>query len=248
MLFAKSQQGERVEATPRARGRCVQCGGDMLAKCGKLVSWHWAHRVDECDSWSEGESAWHLGWKRAVEAEACEVVLGAHRADIRTADGTVVELQHSSIDGATIAAREAHYGRMRWLFDAREFDLTLYPHAAELGFSWRHPRASLRSVNAPMFWDLGFGFILQVAALRDDRVLGGYRGHGVLLDAACFASQIFGASARPEIHAAAVRRSQRVSQCWRQIRANLRYEPAAGLDGATRRAFRDLEIAEVNVA
>ena len=99
-----------------------------------------------------------------------------------------------------------------------------------------------------MFWDVGSGYILHVAGLRDDSVLGGYRGHGVLLDAACFASQIFGASARPEIHVAAVRRAQRVSQCWRQIRANLRREPAVGLDGATRKAFRDLAIAEVNVA
>ncbi len=242
MLLAKTPLGERIEPMPGGRAACGQCGGEVLAKCGKLVSWHWAHRVAECDSWSDGETDWHLGWKRAVVPEACEVVLGDHRADIRTFDGLVIELQHSSIDADTIAEREHHYGNLHWLFDAKAYDLTLYPSGASLSFVWQHPRRSLLSVRAPQFWDLGSGFVLRVETLTPKALLGGFAGTGVLLDAACFASQVFGNSARNAIHLAARTRASRVSQCLAQVRHCLREDPSAGLDGAVRAAFTKLSL------
>src|SRR5215216_984393 len=127
MLLAQAEDGARIEPKPGVRASCPQCGGEVLAKCGTLVTWHWAHRKVECDTWSEGESDWHLDWKRQVAPAACEVVIGNHRADIHTPSGLVVELQHSAIDPRRIAEREAFYGQLVWLFDARDFELEVYP-------------------------------------------------------------------------------------------------------------------------
>ena len=68
---------------------------------------------------------WHLGWQRAVPPERREVVMGPHRADIVTASGGVVEIQHSPISVDVITEREEFYGdRMAWIFDARASGLS----------------------------------------------------------------------------------------------------------------------------
>lgn len=240
MLLAKTEAGARIEPRPRGRARCPQCDAAVVAKCGKLVSWHWSHRAAECDSWSEGETEWHLSWKRRVEPAACEVVLGNHRADIRTAEGRVIELQHSPIDSATLAEREAFYSDLVWLFDAESFKLELHPSAARVDFVWKHVRKSLLGVSRPMYWDLGSGFAMQVLGLLPDAALGGVRGRGVLLDTECLASSLFGRSARADVHALARQRSQRVSRCLARAHAELRLRPSQGIDAALRSAMLSL--------
>jgi hypothetical protein len=242
MLLAKTSTGERIQPVPGGRALCGQCGGEVLAKCGQLVSWHWAHRAAECDTWAEGETEWHLAWKRQVLESACEVQIDNHRADIRTAEGLVVELQHSPLDPRVIEERETFYGHMVWLFDARKFELALYPSAAELSFVWRRPRRSLLSVHKPMYWDLGDGFVLYVKALTTDSPLGGFGGNGVLLDTACWASQILGGSALPVLHEAAQKRAPRVAQCLARSKTLLRATPSLGLDGAIQSAMRELAL------
>jgi hypothetical protein len=171
--------------------------------------------------------------------------LGQHRADICTAEGLVVELQHSPLDPRVIAEREAFYGNMIWLFDARSFELALYPSAAELSFVWRRPRRSLLAVHKPMYWDLGDGFALFVKTLRPDSPLGGFGGQGVLLDTACWASQIFGNSARPGLHEIARARAPRVAECLTRSRAVLRQTPSLGLDGAVKSAMTQMKASEL---
>jgi hypothetical protein len=186
-----------------------------------------------------------LGWKRLVTESACEVVIGEHRADIRTAEGLVIELQHSPLAPALIAEREAFYGNMVWLFDARAFELALYPNAAEVSFVWRRPRRSLLSVQKPMYWDLGDGFALFVKELTQESPLGGFGGHGVLLDTACWASQLFGNSGLSSLHEAARARSPRVAACLTRTRAVLREQPSLGLDGAVKSAMAEMKASEL---
>lgn len=232
MLFARVDDGSRVEPSPGAHALCPQCGGEVLAKCGTLVAWHWAHKKRDCDRWSEGESEWHLGWKRQVLPSACEVVLGEHRADIYTANGLVVELQHSPLDARKIREREQFYGQMLWLFDARAFELELYPHAAHIDFEWNHPRKSLLRAECPMYFDIGSGFLMKISTLGPNPHRPGLRGRATLLDSACFASSVFASSARPEIHATARERARRVHECARLTQTILRSEPSLGLSAA----------------
>lgn len=112
--------GRRSLASPGLVGTCPGCGGEVLAKCGEVVEWHWAHRASECDPWSEPESAWHIGWKDRFPGEWQERVMGNHRADVLTPRG-VIEFQKSSISTCEIREREQFYGRMVWVIDAAEF-------------------------------------------------------------------------------------------------------------------------------
>lgn len=105
--------------TPGARGTCPSCGNEVLAKCGRLVTHHWAHVAGgDCDPWSEPMGEWHRSWQGIVLPEHVEVIRSPHRADIVGVGDVVIELQHSTIDADTIGAREQFYGNMVWMFDA----------------------------------------------------------------------------------------------------------------------------------
>ena len=133
MMYADTAEG-RVEAAPGLTGTCPSCGYPCRPKCGQLVIWHWAHHARaDCDPWAEPMTEWHLGWQRAVPPERREVVMGPHRADIVTASGGVVEIQHSPIPPGVIGEREAFYGaQMAWIFDATQADITVWPAPAVL--------------------------------------------------------------------------------------------------------------------
>ena len=99
---------ERIKASKEASAICPLCKEDLVPKCGDIKQWHWAHKANNCDPWSEGESDWHLGWKSHAWPECQEVIVGNHRADIKSKAGLVVELQHSGITAQEIAEREAN--------------------------------------------------------------------------------------------------------------------------------------------
>jgi hypothetical protein len=124
MLWA-NRHGRKIQAFPGVTATCPACGGEVVPKCGEIVEWHWAHKARDCDSWGEPESQWHLGWKARFPAEWQEVVMGPHRADVRTPRG-VIEFQKSAISAAEIREREQFYGKMIWVVDASGFNLE--PH------------------------------------------------------------------------------------------------------------------------
>lgn len=134
--------GERRTAEPGGRASCPRCGAPVRAQCGDVYAWHWAHVAGEdCDAWSEPETAWHAGWKAAAPLDRQEVTMGAHRADVVAGDGVVCELQHSPISSRDIAARESHYGEdMRWLFDATGKGLELEPMDFPAAHRWKAHR------------------------------------------------------------------------------------------------------------
>lgn len=114
--------GRRSLAAPELAGLCPGCGGEVIAKCGEVLQWHWSHRAAECDPWSEPESGWHIAWKNQFPADWQERVIGDHRADVLTPRG-VIEFQKSAISTKQIREREHFYGRMVWVIDASDFNL-----------------------------------------------------------------------------------------------------------------------------
>jgi hypothetical protein len=143
----------------------------MIPKCGPLVVHHWAHEANDCDPWWEPETAWHRGWKALLPPACIEVSRAGHRADIVRQDGTVLELQHSSIDLATIAERERAYGRMAWLFDGTDLDADRFDIRERGGyasFRWRHPRKHYGCCTQPAFIDLGDGTVFWLRRLYLD--------------------------------------------------------------------------------
>ena len=175
MKYAVSN-GLRIEATPKAEGTCPCCGAEMVARCGDLKVWHWAHKSKRvCDHWWESETEWHRAWKDTFPTEWQEVVHFAddgekHIADIRTPNGFVIEFQHSSIKAEEKLAREQFYKKMVWVVDGRRTkhdfsrfdknerywqswndDETTYVHYPE----WTLPKAWLNR-TVPVIFDWGF--------------------------------------------------------------------------------------------
>ena len=178
----------RAEASPGARGLCDLCWHPVLAKCGALVEWHWAHISNQdCDEWSEPDSGWHRGWQNLFPGNRREVVIGRHRADVVTPDGLVVELQHSSLSTYEIAERETFYGRMVWVFDAAEAyesdRLNIRRPAGKTyqTFRWKHPRKSIAACRRPAFLDLGDGRVFKLGKIHSASPCGGW---GTLLPTA----------------------------------------------------------------
>jgi competence protein CoiA len=183
VIYANTPSETRVTATPRARASCPACSGEVLAKCGKIVSWHWAHVGADCDPWSEPMTQWHLDWQAEAPPERREVIMGPHRADLVTPDGRVIELQHSSISVDDIQAREAHYGPMAWIFDARESykervvmgsdglpsskrRLSLRDKGDYVTFTWSYPRKTIAACGKSLFLDLDNKTLLAVGKIH----------------------------------------------------------------------------------
>lgn len=170
MIVARAADGASVRASPGATASCPACREPLIPRCGRIVTWHWAHRAADCDPWAEPESAWHLGWKargyvtEEIRARGSEL----HRADIVTPDGWVVELQTTFLPADTIAARERFYGqRMVWLYRAEPWLGRL--HFGKRGFWWKHGAKSMATHQRPVYWDTG-GEIWLVRVTVIDRI------------------------------------------------------------------------------
>lgn len=159
MMLAKRDDQIRTAEPGLAGATCPLCAGPVVAKCGEVNVWHWAHRTADCDPWAEPMSQWHLSWQELAPKERREVVIGNHRADIVTPRGVVVEIQRSHLSTDLIAEREAHYGSMVWIFDATD---AAGPHAGQVhqvtqthdgtGVTWTEtvvPRLDVRNPSRP---------------------------------------------------------------------------------------------------
>lgn len=175
MRFA-DVEGQRCEAQPGTSATCRCCGAAVIARCGDLRVWHWAHRsVRGCDHWWESETEWHRTWKNEFPSDWQEFVQTApsgekHVADVKTQSGTVIEFQHSPLKAEERMSREAFYRKMVWVVNARrrkrDADQLLksigpcvYAHEPFILFVADHQeRALLRDWNSspmPVYFDLG---------------------------------------------------------------------------------------------
>lgn len=157
---------EKVDPTPKTYGACPFCGGKVLSKCGEVKVWHWAHFKDEnCDTWYEPESYWHLHWKMTFGKDNAEIVIKKdgkwHVADIFTESEIVIEMQNSPIQKEVIRKRENFYGkRMIWLINGAHFkDNFIFWESEDdnnnLYCNWKYARRSWEDVQRPIFIDFG---------------------------------------------------------------------------------------------
>lgn len=124
-MYYAIYNGEKSAPIKKSVGLCELCSKEVISKCGEIKAWHWAHKVKDCDSWSEGETNWHLAWKSAFGKNQTEITIEKegvkHRADILTKDGVVIEVQHSPISTNDIEDRQCFYDKLIWVFDGFDF-------------------------------------------------------------------------------------------------------------------------------
>lgn len=116
--------GQKTEPKPRLKGACPNCRGEMIARCGRLKVWHWAHKGKPlCDQWWENETEWHREWKNHFPIEWQECCLRnrstgeKHIVKVRAKSGLVIEFQHSYLNSEEQEAREGFYKKMVWVVD-----------------------------------------------------------------------------------------------------------------------------------
>ena len=198
MLFAVDRNNQKIAAASKADGWCSMCGEKLVAKCGQIVTHHWSHKSEDCDTWHEPETEWHLYWKSLVPPKYSEVTIEKdgqqHRADIVTKNNVIIELQHSPLSIDEIAEREFFYGKMIWLFDvqtcrptrdangtplpgwAKQIRLRLRHKPGEpdlYTFRWVHPRRSIAYTQSPTYLDVGAGEIFKLDWMSKNTPCGG---------------------------------------------------------------------------
>jgi competence protein CoiA len=170
--------GQRQEARPNLSGKCPNpnCDRQMVAKCGEVKIWHWAHQGRRfCDSWWENETEWHRAWKDQFPSDWQEVVHHAetgekHISDVKTDRGWVIEFQHSYLKPEERRSRDTFYRKLIWVVDGtrRKKDRAQLLHAWEEGVRLG-TNSPVRKVffddcallrewagsNAPIFFDVG---------------------------------------------------------------------------------------------
>lgn len=134
MFTALTKDNKRVsieEAVPGENYLCPVCGNPVVVKAAKSdsVRTHFAHKKNRLciDDWKHDMSEWHFEWQSKFPIDSREVVVErdgvVHRADILIND-TVIEFQHSHIDGEEFEARNSFYKncgyRVVWLFDVAD--------------------------------------------------------------------------------------------------------------------------------
>lgn len=179
-MFWANVNNEKSEPTPKAFGTCPLCNGKVHSKCGDINEWHWAHyKAENCDSWYEPESYWHLDWKMTFGIECAEQVIKKngilHRADVLTNKNVIIELQNSPIQKSVISQREEFYGeKMLWVINGIHFKNNFKIYAPDdsynrwtskhnqsksikgkKAFEWNYARKSWSEVNRHIFIDFG---------------------------------------------------------------------------------------------
>lgn len=126
MLLANDCVGDKIYPTRYTDAYCPFCGGKMQYKCGKIMVWHWAHKVHNENCIYKPETQWHLKWKKYGVDSGCKVEhrIGNNITDVVISGTRVLELQHSGITANEIKERCSSYGsngyHTDWLFDMRD--------------------------------------------------------------------------------------------------------------------------------
>lgn len=188
MYYALTVIG-KVAAERGLTGVCPHCNTPVIPKCGEINVHHWAHKsLSECDTWSEGETDWHLKWKSYFPPEYTEVTVVRdgikHRADLRLSTGWIVEFQNSPISIDAIRERNEFWGKVIWIFNAHDiyndrFEWSAAPDRLIINsnkgydtFKWLHAKRSLSELT---FFVLDFGvtvFMVKKAYFDESPVRG----------------------------------------------------------------------------
>jgi competence CoiA-like predicted nuclease len=123
MLYANSPDNQKIVATPNAKGTCPYCQGAVIPKCGPINIDHWAHKsLEQCDTWYQPETDWHLNWKSNFSKDNTEVILSMfgkkHVADyFDPISKTTVEFQNSPMSLNERFERESFYPNLIWIYN-----------------------------------------------------------------------------------------------------------------------------------
>jgi hypothetical protein len=129
MIYAINDKGKRIKCNSKGlTALCPTCNEIVISRYGEVNRPHWAHKKNDCDSWFEPISDWHINWQNKFPEKNQEITLSdyngkKHRADIKLDNGLVIEMQNSPIKISEIEQREKFYskdGGLLWVLNGSE--------------------------------------------------------------------------------------------------------------------------------
>ena len=119
MRYAIDNKNNKIEVSSSGQlAFCEGCNSAVKGRKGFKNIAHWYHvNKNECDSWYEPITKWHLDWQNIFPVKNREVTLFdnetniVHRADVKLDNGLVIEIQNSNIKVEEIKQREDFYGK-----------------------------------------------------------------------------------------------------------------------------------------
>jgi len=156
-------------------------------KCVKRTP-HFAMHADHNGTrpFFRGMSSWHIYWQTFAQKEYREVTSKNRRADVKTPDGLVIEIQKSPISSVTVEQRnEDHKQNIIWILDATHPDLVVECQSlnplkrqvllSNLNLSRIAGGGPFRAAHCKLFLDFGcsdFIFDVQNVDYANDSVKG----------------------------------------------------------------------------
>lgn len=173
MIWA-TKNNQRIKATPKEKAICPLCNEEVIAKCGHIKIWHWAHKsYFECDSFGEPETEWHFNWKNKFPNENQEIRMENHRADIRSNQGLIIELQNSPISPEKIYEREKFYvyhqqKSMVWILNGKTIAKNIKFYTQQYKWKWYPQSWNSSSFVIPIYIDKGDIFLYELNPNPDE--------------------------------------------------------------------------------
>lgn len=172
---------------PNKQAFCPLCNGDVISKCGKIKTWHWAHKkAVECDAFGQTDTEWRNNWKTRFPFENQEIPVNKHLADVLTDNNEVIRFQDTKINSEGILMCEKIFGNMIWIYNGEKHcdnfiiderigsdDKVYYT------FTWLRPIKSTIYTKKPTFLDFGPKmFLFKKMYVKEEK----YCGWGYFFD------------------------------------------------------------------
>ena len=166
MLYAINN-GSKILPEKHLKGHCPDCGDSVIAKCGEVNQWHWAHVVNaECKN-NKPETMWHKEWKLNFPQECVEEKIKNHRADVFI-NGVAIEFQASTIARPDIVSRNEVFKKVFWVIKAEDKHLFFREVIKKTKFyscKWKWRKTSFDetlSKDTRIFLDVGDDFLFLI--------------------------------------------------------------------------------------
>lgn len=138
MQYAMTSSFEKILPSKGLTAVCPQCESEVIAKCGNINVWHWAHKtLLNCKYFERNETEWHRNWKARFPEQCREVRFPAYDSEgnktAHIADvylnleyiNLAIEFQHSRITEEECMQRNEFYidnnglnnGMIDWIID-----------------------------------------------------------------------------------------------------------------------------------
>jgi competence CoiA-like predicted nuclease len=192
MLYAQSSETSTLVGATKGISdtlTCPMCHEPVIARCGQIKVWHFAHKVDSsCEMSRYGMTEWHYDWQMQFPEHEREIIIThngvTHRADViheHPFGKRVFEFQRKMMPLDEMIERENFWMNQGyiffWVFDCTKkndnnelwFQLLRAKEGNDTTFKWRFAPPTVVGLRGQKLCDLGDGRVINIKTLHTKR-------------------------------------------------------------------------------